>query len=140
MALPRIFTDSSRLLDADWASLLLRLALGSYMLVNHGLPKWRTFDEKSQEFYSFLGLGSEASLVLAIFAEVICAVLVIIGLGTRWAVIPLAVTMLVAIFGVHFADPVTKWELPLIYLTGFAALFLLGSGRFSVDNALRGRR
>lgn len=140
MAFPRIFKDSSRSIDSDWASLLLRLALGGYMLVNHGLPKWQTFDEKSQQFFNFLGLGSEASLVLAIFAEVICSVLVIIGLGTRWAVFPLAITMLVAIFGVHADDPVTKWELPLIYLAGYAALFLLGSGRFSVDSALVGKK
>ncbi|MCB0581200.1 MAG: DoxX family membrane protein, partial [Phaeodactylibacter sp.] len=44
-----------------------------------------------------MGLGPEISLALATFAEVGCALLVILGLFTRWATAPLAITMMVAI-------------------------------------------
>jgi putative oxidoreductase len=139
VSLPRILRDSTRVIDTDWASLLLRLVLGSLMLVNHGLPKWQGFAEKSQEFYNFLGLGSSTSMALAVFAEVICSILILIGLATRWAIIPLVITMLVALLGVHIGQPLAKWEGGLTYLFGYVALFLLGSGRFSVDAALRRR-
>ena len=61
-----------------------------------------------------LGMGTTLSLGLAVFAEVVCSVLVLLGLGTRLAVIPLSITMLIVAFHVHMADPFAKQEMSLI--------------------------
>jgi putative oxidoreductase len=49
------------------------------------------------------------------------------------AVIPLIVTMLVAVFHIHASDPFTKQELGLFYLAGYVILFFTGSGKYSID-------
>ena len=55
----------------DVGSLVLRLALGLGMFFGHGLGKLTGFAERSGRFPDPLGLGSEASLVLMIIAEVL---------------------------------------------------------------------
>ena len=112
--------------------LVLRVSMGALMLV-HGIPKLMGYDEMSQAFLDPIGLGSQLTLILAIAAEVGCAVLLILGLGTRLAAIPLATTMLVAWFVVHIEDPWVKQELPALFLSGFVALILTGAGKFSLD-------
>ena len=87
-----------------------------------------------------LGLGPEVSLVLAVFAEFFCSILVMLGIGTRLAVIPLMVTMSVAAFIAHGDDPFGRKELALMYLVSYAVLLLNGSGKFSVDQLLRKRK
>ena len=116
----------------DLGLLVFRIALGGTMLVAHGLPKLFGFADYLERFPDPIGLGTPVSLVLAIGAEVFAALLVILGLGTRLAVAPLVVTMLVAAFVVHGADPFAKKELALLYASGYVALFFCGAGRSRV--------
>ena len=83
-----------------------------------------------------LHIGPAASLVLTVFAEFVCSLLIIIGLATRLAVIPLMVTMLVAAFVVHLADGFAKQELAVLYLLIYFTLFVMGSGRYSIDRMI----
>lgn len=104
------------------------------MLVNHGWGKlMRFFGDDPIKFADPIGIGENASLVLATFAEVLCAVLIIVGLFTRLATIPLIVTMAVAIFFVHLSDPFKQMESAIVFLSGYLAIAALGSGRFSID-------
>lgn len=120
----------------DMALLIARIGIGVLMLT-HGLPKLTMLLSGGPvQFPGLFGLSSELSLVLAIFAEVVCSLFVIAGFGTRLAVLPLMTTMLVAFFYVHAADPFSKKELPLHYLLMYAVLFFAGSGRYSVDALL----
>jgi putative oxidoreductase len=80
-----------------------------------------------------MGMGPVFSLALTVFAEVLCSILILLGLGTRVAVIPLIVTMLVAVFYIHSQDPFVKQEMGLHYLLVYAALLISGSGRYSAD-------
>jgi putative oxidoreductase len=79
-------------------------------------------------------LGSKFSLILAIGAEVGCSLLLIVGAASRLAVIPLAVTMLVALLIVHGKDPWKVKELAAAFLLVYVALLLTGPGRFSLDH------
>jgi len=119
--------------------LILRLSAGGFMLT-HGYPKLQRLMAGEMRFGDPLGLGPEVSLVLAVFAEFFCAILVMLGLGTRLAAIPLIITMAVAAFIAHAADPFGRKEMALLYMISFVVLLLTGSGKFSVDYFLGRKR
>lgn len=131
------FFLSTKAISTDLGLLILRLVSGAAMLT-HGYPKLQKVIDGNFQFGDPLGVGPEISLILAVFAEAICSTLIIIGLTTRLAVIPLIVTMGVAFFIVHAADPFKTKELALIYLSIFLALFFTGPGKFSADRAIFG--
>ena len=119
----------------DFALLFFRVAISIMMLV-HGVPKLLSlFGDAEIQFANPIGLGMTASLALAVFAEVICSVLLIIGLGTRLAALPLLITMLVAVLIVHVPDGWGRQELPLLYAAGYVMLLLTGPGKYSLDHA-----
>ncbi len=119
----------------DLGLLLIRLLSGGMMLT-HGIPKiGRLTGEGPVKFADPFGLGLEISLSMAIFAEVVCAGLVMLGFKTRLATIPLMVTMLVAAFYAHWADPFAKKELPLLFFAVFLSVLISGPGKFSLDQA-----
>ena len=110
------------------------------MMLVHGLEKFGKYNEISDKFPDPLGMGSQASLISAIGSEVGCSILLIAGLLTRLAALPLAFTMIVALFIVHGSDPWEKKELAAVYLAAYVAIFFLGAGRFSLDHLIWGRK
>ncbi len=115
------------------AKLILRIGFGGFMLT-HGIPKlMKLFAGGEIKFPDPLHLGSTTSLVLTVFAEVVCAVLIVVGFKTKWATWPLVITMLVAAFVVHGSDPWGKKEFALLYAVGFIAIGMLGAGKYSID-------
>ena len=119
--------------------LLLRVAIGSFMLV-HGWQKLTGFSEMADTFPDPIGMGSRLSLISAIGTEFGCSLLLVIGLGTRLAAIPLAFTMAMALFVVHGADPWQKKELAAVYLSVYAVLVCTGAGQISLDHLLWSKR
>lgn len=118
---------------ADIILLITRVTISGLMLT-HGWPKlMKFFSGEPLTFGDPLGVGVVLSLSLAVFSEVICSLLIIIGWKTRWVVIPLILTMLVAAFIVHADDPFKKQELPILYCCAYLLLFFTGSGRYSID-------
>ena len=121
--------------------LLLRVAFGVSMIIGHGYPKFlKLTGDAPIQFMNFMGLGESFSLTLVVFAEVVCAILLILGLFTRYAVIPLIITMLVAFFMVHFNDPFQKMEGSLLYLVAYLVILIQGAGRFSMDYLIWSKR
>lgn len=86
-----------------------------------------------------MGVGGPTSLALAIFGELICGVLIALGLFTRLAVIPAGITMVVVVLIVQWSEPFVKKEYALLFLFAYAAIYWLGSGRYSLDAVLAGR-
>jgi len=106
-------------------------------MLTHGLPKLlKLFGEAPITFSDPLGVGAVASLSLAVFAEAFCSALLMLGLGTRLATIPLMITMGVAILVIHAGDPFGKKELPLLYILIYLTIAAMGAGRFSIDQWL----
>jgi putative oxidoreductase len=119
--------------NIDFALLILRLAVGVFMLT-HGIGKFaKLFGDNPIQFADPIGIGVTASLALAVFSEVLCSIFLIIGFATRLSAIPLLITMLVAAFIVHAGDGFGKQELPLIYATTCLILGIAGAGKYSVD-------
>lgn len=123
----------------DLGLLLLRLTFG-LMMAGHGVGKVQNLIAGKTGFPDPLGIGSVPSLALAAFAEFLCALAVAVGFKTRWAAIPVVVTMLVAAFIFHAGDGWQKQEFPLLYAAGFLALVFTGGGRHSLDAWLKKRR
>ena len=130
--------------------LLLRVGIAGY-LTPHG---WSKLQRLLAGDFAFMGdpigLGPTASLYLVVFAELVCPVLVVVGLATRLAALPVVFSMGVAAFVSHGADPWTMEEgarrffaqeaqfwgskqPALMFLVVFLALALTGAGRFSLD-------
>jgi putative oxidoreductase len=122
------------------ALLLLRVGVGGLMLYSRGFVKIANFSELFDRFQDPLGLGSEVSLTLVIIVEVACSILIIVGLFTRLAAIPLVATIILALLFVHPGDPWPKIEVALLYLIPFATIFVSGPGWYSMDNVIRRKR
>jgi putative oxidoreductase len=121
--------------------LVLRVGAGLTMALMHGLPKvGRLFGAAPIKFADPFGLGAPVSLALASFGEFVCGVLVALGLCTRAATLPLAFTMLVAVFHAHAGDPWGKREPAFMFLVAALALFFAGPGRYSFDALIRRRK
>ncbi|MDA3881124.1 MAG: DoxX family protein [Prolixibacteraceae bacterium] len=123
--------------STDFALLLIRVGFGVLMLT-HGIPKFgMLFSGEPVQFLPLFGLSATASMALAATAEVGGSLLLILGLGTRIAVIPLIFTMLVAVFVAHASDPLAVKEPAIHFLIAYFALLFAGSGRYSVDKLLK---
>ncbi|OBX25756.1 putative oxidoreductase [Gelidibacter algens] len=116
----------------DLALAILRVSF-SGMILTHGIPKINMLLENASGFPDPIGIGSTASLVLAIIGEVVAPIFVLIGFKTRIAAIPVVITMAVAAFVVHINDDFATKEMALLYLLAFVVIALVGAGRYSVD-------
>jgi putative oxidoreductase len=137
--------------------LILRIGIAGYM-ATHGWGKLQMVLAGQYEMFGDpIGIGSRLSLLLVMFAEFICALLVLVGAATRLAAIPVVITMCVAAFVAHGNDPWTmtkaaelffsgaskSWaskQTPLMFAAVFLALIFTGAGRYSVDGLLAKRR
>ncbi|MGB7841956.1 MAG: DoxX family protein [Salinimicrobium sp.] len=129
----KIYSTNYNLASIDLALLVLRVGI-SLLMLTHGIPKLFTlFGGGDIQFFDPYGLGGEASLTLAVIAEFLCSVLLILGLGTRLAVIPLMLTMLTATFVIHIDDNFARQELPLLYLLVYTVLLITGAGKYALD-------
>lgn len=116
--------------------LLLRVGLGLMMAFSHGYPKLMAYSDKADSFPDPIGVGSEFSLILTIFAEFICGILLALGALTRLVLIPLIITMVTAVFVIHADDPFSKQEFGLLYLIPFITILFTGAGKYSIDKMI----
>ena len=146
-------------MSASIGLLVLRLGIGGY-LITHGWGKLQMLlAGGAEKFGDPIGLGSTLSLALVTTSEFLCALLIILGLATRLAAVPVVISMSVAAFVIHARDPWTMeaaanaffsgasktWfskEPALLYLIPFLSLVFTGGGKLSLDGliGMRGNR
>ncbi|HEY8689431.1 MAG TPA: DoxX family protein [Chitinophagaceae bacterium] len=117
------------------ALLVLRLGLGM-LLAHHGYLKLSDFHQTESFMPDIMGLPKSMVAGLVIFAELFCGILIILGMFTRLACIPIIIMFLVIIFKVGHADFFGKEELPTAYIIPFIALLFSGAGKISIDNMI----
>jgi len=121
-----------------WFSLIVlafRILFG-ILLMTHGYQKFAQFETLKDNFPDPIGIGSELSLALAIFGELICSAAFILGLLYRLVMIPMLITMGVAFFIIQGNDPFANKELAFIYLTVFLIMYLAGPGKYAIDSII----
>jgi putative oxidoreductase len=141
-----LFSNGTKDPVSSFAVLFLRIAIGSMMLLGHGWGKYQNFSTLKEKFpvpdtrILSSWMNSTTSLACTIFAEVICAALLVFGLATRPAAFIFSFTMFIAAFVVTkdaaFFDgpgvPQAK-ELAVLYLVGGITLLITGGGSYSLD-------
>ncbi|MEW5922696.1 MAG: DoxX family protein [Candidatus Zixiibacteriota bacterium] len=120
----------------SWGLLVLRVSVGSMMLLSHGWSKLMNFSTISPQFADPFGFGPGVSLGLVVFAEVFASIALIFGFLTRLATFPLIITMLTAAFLIFAGEPLGKRELPIMYLIAYLTILLSGPGKYSLDRLM----
>ena len=117
------------------ALLLFRVFAGCIMLP-FGMTKIEDYDRYCVDFFGDpIGIGMIPSLWLTIFAQIPCAIALILGLFSRPAATVLAINMAVAV-KYHWNDPLATVSLPIVFLAMYVLLMLTGGGRFSLDSLI----
>lgn len=148
------FRDITTWLGSFAPGLLLRLIL-AWEFMEAGLQKlngqnW--FADIQMQFpFPFNVIPVDISWFIATWAEILGAVLLMLGLGTRYAAAMLMVLTFVAAWAVHFPPEWTNladlwkgyavtddghgnFKLPLLFFLMFLALLGQGPGRLSLDH------
>jgi putative oxidoreductase len=129
--------------------LLVRVIIGVLMAF-YGYQKLINFETMAaSDFWakevSFLGMTGKTPLALTIFAEFFCSLLLIIGLFTRLALIPLLICMgyiiaCVAKFEVIYSgDNGIEVNNAFVYFMIYLGIYLTGSGNYSLDYKIANR-
>ena len=144
----------------DVGLLFFRVMLAGSLFWHHGWEKLSGFSRMSHHFLDPLHIGPVPSLLYAAFADGICSLLIIFGVGTRIASFFALINMVVVYFVAHnalglaifeYAPPPGMppmppmpgigghLELVFLYLASFLLLTVAGGGAFSVDSKIGGK-
>jgi putative oxidoreductase len=126
-------------LHTDLGILLLRLTLGG-LFTWHGYNAIMHYQEYLAMSKSTIGLGAKLEFDLVVFSYLICGILLVFGFLTRLSVIPIFIAMGVAYFVAHKNDAFQMKQLPFVLWLLCIAVFIFGSGRFSIDHLIQKRR
>jgi len=128
-----LFSHQGRYSDIG---LLLMRFCGAFMIL-HGWEKFTNFSEGSADWPDPFHVGTKASYALTVFAELFCAIMVMLGLFTRATLIPLIILMLVIVFIIHSDDTFADREHVIMYLLVYLSLFFTGPGKYSIDRLIQ---
>ena len=119
----------------DLGILILRLCCA--LMILHGWGKLTEFSDGIADWPDPFHVGPVVSKGLTVFAELFCTLLVVLGLFTRLALIPLIICMIVIIFVMHAGEPFGEKELGVHYLLAYLTLLFTGPGKYSLDGVIR---
>ena len=118
--------------------LFLRVTGSLFLLWVHGLPKLLDFKAQLQLIEDPFHLGAHLTLILAIFAEVLCPLLIVAGVLARLACLPILFVLLVALLVVHPQWSVAEGQFGWLLLILFTSVFIAGPGRLALNVRLPG--
>lgn len=117
----------------DFGLLFLRVSGGLFLLCVHGLPKLLDYSAELQRIEDPFHLGAHLTLILAIFAEVLCPLLIVAGVLVRLACLPVLFVLLVAMLIVHPQWSVAEGQFGWLLLILFTSIFIAGPGRLALN-------
>jgi putative oxidoreductase len=140
MSWKRVLTLAAIPQSLDAGLFVLRLGFGLSLFLKHGLEKLTGYSHMVTHFPDPIGIGPHLGLAYALLSDGICSLLVILGLGTRWAAGVIVFNLIVVFTFVHhmnfLGDP--HVEPVVLYIVGFLAILIAGAGRWSLDHQIGG--
>jgi putative oxidoreductase len=119
--------------------LLHRVIISILFVFGYGLKKLKMFINGEDFFYSFLGFGSDITLLLASIGELIAPIFIIIGYKTRFfTALPLFM-MFIVVLDVKSGEPFESYQTALLYLISLSIIIIAGPGKYSIDNYIKGK-
>jgi putative oxidoreductase len=122
----------NRFSTPDLALLFLRVTASVLVLLVHGLPKAIHYASQLEAIEDPLHFGKTLTLGFAIFAEVVCPLLMIAGIATRLAALPIMVVCVVALGLVHREWTLDQGQFAWMLLIMFGAIAIGGAGRYRI--------
>ncbi|PKH36206.1 LysR family transcriptional regulator [Pseudomonas sp. 43NM1] len=122
----------------DLGLLFLRVSGAMFLLWVHGLPKLLDYTAQLQLIEDPFHLGAKLTLILAIFAEVLCPLLIIAGVLVRLACLPILFVLLVALLIVHPQWSLFEGQFGWLLLILFTSIFIAGPGRLALNDRFAG--
>ncbi|WP_339419739.1 MULTISPECIES: DoxX family protein [unclassified Pseudomonas] len=117
----------------DLGLLFLRGSGALFLLWVHGLPKLLNYSEQLKLIEDPFHLGAHITLLLAIFAEVLCPLLIIAGVLVRLACLPILAVLLIAMRVVHPEWTLLEGQFGWLLLIIFSSVLIAGPGRLVVS-------
>ncbi len=112
--------------------LFLRVSGALFLLWVHGLPKLLNYSGQLKLIEDPFHLGAQVTLLLAIFAEVLCPLLILAGLLVRLACLPILAVLLIAMLVVHPEWTLFEGQFGWLLLIIFTSILIAGPGRFAL--------
>ena len=117
----------------DVGLLYLRVTGSLLLLLVNGLPKVLHYTAQVAVIEDPLHICLSPTIWLAIFAEVICPLLMIVGIGVRVAAIPIMVVTVIALTLVHPDWTLEQAQFAWMLLIIFGTVAIGGAGRFRIS-------
>ena len=149
MKMKKLFFNPANAINLDLGLLIIRLIIGLLMAF-YGYEKLIHFNEMAaSDFWmkqvSFMGLSSKIALGLTVFAELICSLLLILGLFTRISLFFLLFCMgwiFLVVFPFSILDKGDngyQFNDAFVYFMIYLGLLFTGAGKYSLDYKLNSK-
>jgi putative oxidoreductase len=122
--------------------------VGTTLCLKHGWEKAFDFHTMATNttlpFPNLFHLGTVPTLVIALISDFVCSILIVLGLGTRFAAVIAFANIGVAWAMVHhfsfFGPRADHGEIIVLFLGAMISILLTGPGRYSLDYLLADRK
>jgi len=130
--------STSKTCAPDLGLLFLRASGALFLLFVHGLPKLLDFNAQLQLIEDPFHMGATLTLCMAIFAEVLCPLLILTGVLARLACVPILFLLLVALVVVHGDWSVEQGQFGWLLIIIFTSVLIAGPGRLALNHRFSG--
>ncbi|BDD04955.1 DoxX family protein [Aureibacter tunicatorum] len=117
----------------DIGLLILRIGI-SLMLIKISFGKLKNYSEWLTKFPAPFNWNVKTSLNITLTIQIICSLLLILGLFTQLAAFALFAMMCIIVLEVHKGYSYEEHEFVLHYLLIYLAIFFTGAGKYSLDS------
>lgn len=113
--------------------LIFRVLLALELFRVHGMKKFRVENGQREHVPNPLHLPDKLNGLVATFSDTVVPFLIMLGIGTRLAILPTIGVTAIGYFVVHKKDSLEVRDVPYMYTLSLLFLLALGAGTFSAD-------
>lgn len=115
------------------AMLFFRVAISVELIIAHGLKKIGIGVLEAEKIPNPLHLPEAINQSFAIASNLFFPVFIMVGLFTRFAVLPVLAVTLTGYFLQHWNDTLLEKDMPFMYSVSCLLILFLGPGKYSFD-------